>query len=181
VVALGHLAIVAGRQDQELPALSPVRTGVAQVGHVTEPEVVEDAEGVRRALHHHRPVLQIEPGHSVDTLGVGCQEQCSRIHQALEDTDRAVDTSHLAQALTHRVERGDGQAVKKRTHAALEIEIVVNRVDGFRARIAVKEREGPQAGLDAVWCQDGLRRGLVLDRRHFRGLCLVAARQWQYR
>jgi hypothetical protein len=91
VVALGHLALVARRQDQELAALPPVRSGVAQVGHVPEEEVVEDAEGVRRALDHHRPVLQVEPGHRVDALGVGGQEQRPRVHQVFEDADRAVD------------------------------------------------------------------------------------------
>ena len=179
VVALGHLALVARRQDQELAALPPVGAGVAQVGHVAEEEIVEDAQGVGRALHHHRPVLQVQPGHRVDALGVGGQEQRPGVHQVFEDADRAVDGADFTEALAHGVQRGDRQAVEKGAHAALEIEVVVHRLDSLGARKSVEKRQRPQAGLDALGGQDRGRDRFVLDRLVLdrRGLLGASAQQ----
>ena len=131
---------------------------------MAEEEVVEDAQGVGRALHHHRPVLQVQPGHRVDALGVGGQEQRPGVHQVFEDADRAVDGADFTEALAHGVQRRDRQAVEKGAHAALEIEVVVDHIDGLGARIAVEEGQRPQAGLDALGGQDRQRDRFVLDR-----------------
>ena len=57
-VAVGHIAVVAGRQQQEFPALALVRAGVAHVADVVEPMVVNQAENVRRRLDDQRAVLE---------------------------------------------------------------------------------------------------------------------------
>jgi len=55
-VAAGLVAVIAGRQDEVLAARALVRASQAEVGDVAEPEVVEDAERVRRVLDDRRPV-----------------------------------------------------------------------------------------------------------------------------
>ena len=70
-VAFRHFARVAGRQQQEFSALTLVGSGVADVPDVVEPEIINDAEHIRRRLDHQRAILQIEPHQIVDS------SQCS--------------------------------------------------------------------------------------------------------
>jgi hypothetical protein len=67
-----------------------------------------------------------------------------------EDPDRAVNGADLAQPSRMAWSEAIGRAVEKRTHAALEVEVVVDGVDGLRLRIAVEELEGAEPRLDAI-------------------------------
>ena len=150
-------AVVAGRQEQEAAALAFIGPGVADVGDVVEPEVVDQAQHVGRALHHDRAVLQVEPGERVDALGVGGEEQRSRIHQRLEDRHRLVVRAEAPQALALRGLRRGGHRGQHRLHAALEVEVVVQLVDGRLVGEAVEERQRPQPRLEAIGDRDRLR------------------------
>ena len=103
VIPVGHVARVIRGQEQEPAALALVGTGIAQVGDVVEPEVVDQAQRVGRALDDDRAVLEVEPGHRVDALGVAGEEQRARVHQRLEDEHGLVVGAEVAKGLALRV------------------------------------------------------------------------------
>jgi len=171
-VTLGQVALEAGRQQQEFPALAPVRAGVAHVADVIEPVVVNDAEDVRRRLDDQRAVLQVQPHHAIDGLGVRRQEQRLRIHQRLHDEDGPIVGAQAAYAFAKRIDRRAGHGIEEGLHAAREVEVVIDLLHGGIVRKAVEEPERAQAGLDGIRRGDlrrnvrrhlHLRRGLRLD------------------
>jgi hypothetical protein len=113
----------------------------------------------------------VEPGYAVDALGVGREEQCPAVHQALEDADRAIHGPDLPQALPHGVERSDGQRVQEGTHPTLKVEVVVDRRDGLGIGIAVEELKRSQSRLDSVRRQDRRRDRVVRDAIVASGPC----------
>jgi len=85
--------VYTGRQDQKLAALALVRSGIAEVGNVMKPVVVNDAEDVRRRLDHHGLVAQFKPHRHLDAHRVRRQPQCLRIHQVFEHQDGRVSVA----------------------------------------------------------------------------------------
>ena len=130
-ITFRHLALVAGRQEQILAALPLVRTGIAEVAHILEPVVIDDAEDVRWCFEHQRTVADIQPRHMVNALGIGGQEERLRVHQVFHDeqglvVDRPLagpaDTDSFSRRTRHRVEKG--------LYAAHEVEVVVDFLRG---------------------------------------------------
>ena len=105
-VALRHLALVAGRQQQVLPALALVRPGDADIDDPAVPHVVYGAEHLRRHLDDQRAVAEIEPRPAVDGVVIGGEEDRPRVHQLLEDRHGGVCRSQLA----------DGVAIRRLAH-----------------------------------------------------------------
>ena len=62
--ALEAILDLAGRQV--LAPLATVRSGVANVGHVVEPEVIQDRQDVGRRFQNDRPFRCIDPGKEID-------------------------------------------------------------------------------------------------------------------
>gem|GEM_PF-4334928 len=155
-VALGHIAFVAGRQQQEFPALALVRAGVAHIADIIEPVIVDDPENVRRRLDDQRAILQVQPHHAIDGFGVRREEQRLRIHQRLHDKHGLVVGALAAHAFAHGIDRRARHGVEEGLHATREVEVVVNLLDGGVVREAVEELQRAQPGFD------GIRRG---DRR----------------
>ena len=78
-VALGHLPVMVGRQEQVLAALAPVGAGVAEIRDIPLPQIVDEAQRVRRRLDHGRSVrLEVQERRAVRRLGVGGQDHRSR-------------------------------------------------------------------------------------------------------
>ena len=77
-IAIRHLALVAGWQDQVLAALALVGTGRTNVLHVAEPGVVESTEHPGRGLENHRAViLEIKVGNDIHGGCVAGQERAT--------------------------------------------------------------------------------------------------------
>src|SRR5271166_2249875 len=74
-IALRHVALVPGWQKQILATLSLVRARIAQVGDIAKPEVVDDAKAVGRTFNDDGALRKVNPGESVNRVGVRRQEQ----------------------------------------------------------------------------------------------------------
>src|SRR5208337_981211 len=122
-IALGYVSLVPGRQEQILATLSLVRARIAQVGDIAEPEVVHDAKAVRRAFEHDGTLRQIDPRHGVDGVRIRRQEQRLRVHQRIENSERAVHSASFAEAPAQGHERTTLKRVEEHVNSALEVEI----------------------------------------------------------
>jgi hypothetical protein len=149
VVALGHIAFITGRQDQELAALALVGAGVAKVGNVMKPVIVDDAEDVRRRLDHHGLVAQFKPHRHVDAHRVRRQPQRLRIHQVFEHQDGRIRRPEAEHPLTHTGHGRDLDAAQIGLHAALEVQVVIDLPSGFLVGHAVEEVQGADTGLQS--------------------------------
>ena len=166
VIAIRNLAGIARREDQELATFSLVRARIAEIGHVLEPEIVDDPQHVRRRLDHHRLVTELQPGRHVDRGRVRREPQRLGIHQRLEQHGSRVRRAERQQPLSHAVHGCDLDAVEIGLDAALEVEIVIDRLRRFGVRHAVEQRQRPEAGFQAVGRRDArwhLRRHLHFD------------------
>jgi hypothetical protein len=110
---------------------------------------------VRRHLDDQRAVLRVEPAEGVDGLGVRREEQRARVQQRLGDQHRLVVGAEGPHARAHRAERRRRQGGEERLHAALEVEVVVDLLDGRLVGQAVEEAQRAQPRLDAVGGGDG--------------------------
>lgn len=70
-----------------------------------------------RAFHHQGAVLQIEPCHCIDRLRVRREEERLRVHERLEDADRAVDRADVAEPVPDGHERRARHGVQEHLHA----------------------------------------------------------------
>ena len=140
-VALGHVAVVSRRQEKVLAALAAVEAGIAQVRHVAHEAVVDDAQDLRRRLDDCRPrLLEVDAGARVHALGVVGQADVLRpaftrlgVHDhATHLADPVVARVHVEQGL-HRHRRDE---VEVGLRGALQVELVVQLLDGLRRRIA---------------------------------------------
>ena len=161
-VAVGNLATVAGRQDQELAASALVGPGESDVDHPAVPHVVERPQDLGRSLQHHRPVAQVDPHPAVGGLGIGRQEDGPRVHAVCEDRHRRVGRPQLEDfaAVVGLAHRRNRQQI--RLHRPLEVQVVVQFFDRGLIREAGEELERAQPGLDSVRHRDSRRR----RRRH---------------
>ena len=73
-VPIRHFALVPGRQQQVLAALPPVRTDDADVGYISEPEVINHAQRHGGNFDHQRTIMQIDPDPGVGRGGVRREE-----------------------------------------------------------------------------------------------------------
>ena len=168
IAAVGQRPVIARRQQEIFAAHAAVRARRAEIDHPTEPEIVEQAERVRRRLDNHRPFGEIDIGEEVDGVGVGGQEQRARIHEPGKDQDALVVLhAGIPDALARRVDRDATKTVEEGGDAALEVELVVNLGGGRSIGNAVAEFERPDRGLDLIW------RG---ERRRDRRIALRARR-----
>ncbi|MNR10634.1 hypothetical protein D3C85_1268960 [compost metagenome] len=163
-IAFWHLAAVTRREEQVLAALAPIRPSVTEIADVTEPEVVDHPQGVRRALHHDRTVVQVEPGHGVHALAIRCEEQRACIHQGFEYAHGAVVQPHAVQTAADGHHGCTGDVVEEGLDATHEVEVVVQCGNGLLVRYTVAEVQCAKTGFDLV--RGGDLRG---DRcRHLR-------------
>ena len=89
-VAVGLRAVVA-RREQHVPATgTPVGSGEAEVADVAEPEVVDDAQGVRRVLHDEGPVVEVEEHRRRRA------SRCSAVRKKAPELARGVTTPRVA-------------------------------------------------------------------------------------
>ena len=137
VPALRQFALVAGRHQQVPPALAPVGTGQAEVGHPAEPDVVDDAERQWRRLDHQRPLGDIQVDPEIDRVRIRGQEQRLRIHQLRPDEGRVVRDAGLLEALEDGRHRSALVGIHERLDAVHQVEIVVDLGHGLLARRAV--------------------------------------------
>ena len=72
--AVGDRTFVVWRQQQEAPTFPAIRAGTPEIDDVTEPHVVDHAEGIGRGFEDHRPILQADGADVVDGVGVGREE-----------------------------------------------------------------------------------------------------------
>ena len=159
VVAAGwQRAVVAGRDEQEPPALAAIRTRQAEVDDPSPPHVVEHSECLRRRLDDHRPRRQIDDPEVVHRVGVRGQEHGLRAHQLREDQDRVVVHARLVEALPDRVCRRSREAVEIHVEGVHEVEVVVDGLGGIAARYAVDELERPEPGLEPLRRRDRAKR-----------------------
>src|SRR5271154_3949533 len=135
-IALGYVSLVSRWQEEKLATLPLVRACVPHVGDVAEPEVVHNAEAVRRTFEHYRAFRQINPRHGVDGVRVRGQEERLRVHQRIENSERAVHSAGFAKAPAHGHKRSALHRIEKDVNSALEIEIVVHLLDGCCIGIA---------------------------------------------
>ena len=49
--------------------------GIAQIGDIAEPVIIDDTENVGRGFDDHGSILQVKPTDQIDGLGIGGQEQ----------------------------------------------------------------------------------------------------------
>ena len=101
-VPLGLLPLIPGRQGDVLPAGASVRAGNPEVGEVTEPEVVNDAQRVRRVLHDDRSAAQIEEHRPIGRLRVRRQEERPRVGARICIPEHVPVHSDAAKAAPHR-------------------------------------------------------------------------------
>ncbi len=175
-VVVGHLAVVAGRQEQVAAALAAVGSGEAHVGHVAEPEVVDDAQRLLRRLDHHRPVgPQVEEHRAVRGLGVRGEEEAPRARAGVGVGELVRSgEADAAEATSHGDERGARDGVEEDLDAAQEVEPVVQPRDRVTDRDAVEQRELPQRCRQVGRSADGLPR--LRQVCHVRPPRVVAAR-----
>src|SRR5208283_4154956 len=121
-VALRHVALVPGRQEQILATLSLVRAGIPQVGDVAKPEVVHDAEAVGWTFNDDGALRKVNPGESVNRVGVRRQEERLRVHQGIEDSKRSVHSTNFAHAPPKGHQRSTLHSIEVGLNPALEVE-----------------------------------------------------------
>ena len=87
-VAVRQVAVVAGRHEEIFAAGALVGTRDAHVRDVAEPEVVDDAQRLRRCLDHRRtPRLEVKECCAVGGFGVRGEEEALRVGSWLGDAD----------------------------------------------------------------------------------------------
>ncbi len=162
ISTFGQRPVIAWRQQQIFPALPAIRTGAAEIDHPAEPEIVEQAERVRRRLHHHRPLGEVDIADEIDRVGICGEEQRLRVHQAGKDQDAfVVLDAGGADTVARSEDRDATQAVEIGGNATLQIELVVELVGGRLIRNAVAEFERADRGLDLIRRRKRRRNGRI--------------------
>lgn len=140
-VAFRHVALVSRRQEEVLPALAAVGTGIAQVRQIEKEAVVDDAQDIRRHLDDCRAgLLQVDAGARVHAFGVVGQAEVLRpaftrlgVHDhAAGLADPVVARVHVEQGL----HRHRGHEVEIGLRRALQVELVVEFLNGLYGRVA---------------------------------------------
>ena len=167
---MGKLAFVVGRHQQELPALALVRAGVAEIGDVVEPRIVDDAQHVRRRLHDHGTVLQVDPHEGVDHRGITRQEQAFGVQATVPVDHGLVVGPPLLDSLAESLQRGRGRGHDHDLHGAREVHVIPDHLRGLFGGEAVNELQGPQACFRSVGGDD--IRGDLGRVFHFGWLCV---------
>jgi hypothetical protein len=95
-----------------------------------------------------RTVLDVQPNEVVNRGRVRGEKQRFRVHELLENHHCLVVGAVFAQASAHGRERGTRDGGENGLHAALEIEIVIDLLDGGRIREAIDGPQRSEPGLD---------------------------------
>ena len=150
-VPVGNLALMVRRQEQVLAALTAIRPGVAHVGDVALPQIVDEAQRVRRALDHRRTVaLEVEERRPVGRLRVRRQHDRCRRAARIGAGDDVRACPNRSQPVAHRQHRRPRHAVQERVDPPHQVERVVAHLDGRRERHPVKELHRAERGLQPV-------------------------------
>jgi hypothetical protein len=159
-IAVREGFLVGTMHKQILAPLPFVWSGKANIGHPEEVGVVHRSQHTGGHFYHHRPPFEVDFGEAVDRGGVWGEEQGAGIHQFFGDAQIAGLQPHGLKALQHGVEGGGWHAVEEGFHAAQEVEVVVDLLDGGAVGHAVKEAEGAElGGLNYIRGQDGVGYG----------------------
>lgn len=171
-VTAGDLAVVAGRQEQVLAALAPVRPGQADVDDPPLPGIVDHAQHARRAFENKRAVVQVHQHGAVRSVVVAGEDHAARVDQVFPDRHGRVGRTQRQHCLTHRCHFDRGQGQQVRLYRPLEIQVVEHRPGRLVVRDSVEEPQRAQPGADFVRHLDTRRnRGAVRMRGHGVLLC----------
>ena len=140
-VAVGEVAVVPGRHEEILPAGALVGARDAHVRDVAEPEVVDDAQRLRRRLDHRRtPRLEVKKSRAVGGFGVRGEEEALRVGSGLGDADDpGRGDARGPQAAPHRHQGGSRHRVEEHLDAAHQIQRVIHR--GHRVRVGTPSKK----------------------------------------
>ena len=125
-----------------------------------EPEVVEEAESVRRSLDDDRTIAEIEREDVVDRVRVRRQEERLRVHQARPDHAAAVVLgANTEQSVVHRLQRHELELAQVGIERPREVEVVVHLRDGVIGGHTVLERQAAESSVQLVsWDEDPVAR-----------------------
>ena len=116
-----------------------VRSGDADVALRAHPHVVGEPEHPRRHVYDHWSVLEVEHGHAVDGLRVTGEKQSVGVeveHRQLVGGDAEVAFEGSMEA----PHRGAHHVPQEHLPTALEVELVVQPLDGRLSRVPLNSR-----------------------------------------
>ena len=158
---------VARRHHQVFAALALVGPRQPEVGDEAEVGIIENAQHAGRHLQDHRSVLDVDDPPGVDHDRVRGQEERAGVRQALGDAEGLVGReAAFDKAPSQALDIGRRHAQQEGFHAANEVEVVVDRLDGCLVGQAVEELQRADAGFHRVRRRDRRRNlGGVFRRR----------------
>ena len=147
-IPLRDVAVVAGRQEKVFAAFALVGTHDAHVGDVTEPEVIDHAQGLFRRLYYERASgLEVQEHGPVGGLRVGGQEVAPRVGARLGVTNLVwFGQPDAAEPIAHRNQRSAGNGVEEDLDPTQEVKCIVEIGGRGRRRYPINEVE------PAEWC-----------------------------
>ena len=156
--SLRQRAGVARRHHQVFAALALVGPRQPEVGDEAEVGVIENAQHAGRHLQDHRSVFDVDDPPGIDHDRVRGQEERAGVRQAFGDAEALVGReAAFDKAPSQALDIGRRHAQQEGFHAANEVEVVVDLLDGSLVGQAVVELQGPDAGLHRVGRRDRRR------------------------